>query len=455
MALPTLNISFLTMQVDINPTPKQKQCFKVLLDDKTNVVVFGGAAGGGKSWLGCTWIVTLCLKYPGIRCLIGRTVLATLKTTTLNTLFEVLSMMQLKSGEHYTFNGQSNILTFSNKSEILFKDLEDRPGDANKDSLGSMECTAIFVDEASQISALTFAVLKSRIRYKLNEYNLIPKILLTMNPSNNWIKKDFYLPYVQETLATNISFIPSLAYDNPFLPASYIQMLSELPLAQKKRLLDGDWNYLDSSNSLFDFESISRSVYRQTPNPQDKSIITADVARFGDDRTVFIVWKGLCVVDIQIYRKYSTTQLFTEIQSLMKAHSVHPNNVIVDSDGIGGGLADLVRATNFVNNSKALHDQNFTNLKSQCYFKLADYFKEGKISLNSMDPSTVDDLTQELLAITIKDVDKDSKMGVASKDEMKRILGKSPDISDAIMMRMLPEIRTQKSTGRYAPIWTI
>ena len=438
------------MVIDINPTKKQKQCFKLLLDDKTTIVTFGGSAGGGKSWLGCTWITTICLKYPGIRTLIGRSVLQQLKTTTLNTLFEVFSMMGLKSGEHYTYNGQSNIITFFNKSEIILKDLQYQPSDPNFDSLAGIEVTAVFVDEASQITYLCFSILKSRIRFKLNEYNLIPKILLTCNPAQNWIKKEFYLPFIQETLSENISFIPSLAFDNPYLPPSYIEILKGLPLAQKKRLLEGDWNYLENDDSLFDFDSIANSVYKSTPDPMDKKYITIDVARFGDDRSVVIVWVGLVVIDINIYRKLSTTELSTEIRALMTAHGVHPNNCIVDSDGVGGGVSDQIRGMNFVNNSKALHNQNFANLKSQCYVKLSDMFKDGKISINTMDPSVVDDLTQELLAVKLKDIDRDNKVAVQSKDEMKKILGKSPDISDCMMMRMLPEIKNFKATGRYA-----
>jgi hypothetical protein len=67
-----------------------------------------------------------------------------------------------------------------------------------------------------------------------------------------------------------------------------------------------------------------------------------------------------------------------------------------------------------------------------------------------LEPAVIDDLTQELLAVKLKDIDKDNKVAVQSKDEMKRILGKSPDLSDALMMRMMPEIKTLKSTGRYA-----
>jgi hypothetical protein len=67
-----------------------------------------------------------------------------------------------------------------------------------------------------------------------------------------------------------------------------------------------------------------------------------------------------------------------------------------------------------------------------------------------LDPTVIDDLTQELLSVRLKDTDKDNKVTVQSKDEMKKILGKSPDLSDALMMRMYYEIKNLKSTGRYA-----
>jgi hypothetical protein len=76
--------------------------------------------------------------------------------------------------------------------------------------------------------------------------------------------------------------------------------------------------------------------------------------------------------------------------------------------------------------------------------------KEGKISINVMDPNTIDTLTQELLSVRLKDTDKDNKIGVHSKDEMKKILGTSPDISDAVMMKMLFEVNTLKNTGKYS-----
>jgi hypothetical protein len=439
------------MEVNINLTKKQSQAWKLLMDNITNIVLYGGSAGAGKSWLGCLWITTLCLKYNGIRCLIGRTVLTQLKMTTLNTLFETLQSMGLKSTEHYTYNGQSNIITFQNGSEIVLKDLQYQPSDPNFDSLGGLELTAVFVDEAAQISQLAYNILKSRIRFKLNEYKLQPKILMTCNPGQVWLKKEFYLPYVQGTLSIDKAFVPALPLDNPHLPPSYIEMLKSLPPAQRRRLLEGDWNYMEEDDSLFNFDHISNSVFTNIPQGTDKKYMSVDVARFGADRSVVVIWSGLVVLDIKVYSKLSTTELSTEIRDLIRSHGIHINNVIVDTDGVGAGVGDQLKGcVNFVNNSSPLHGQNFTNLKSQCYVKLAEQFKEGKVSINLMDPTTVDELTQELLSVKLKDIDKDNKVGVQSKDEMKKVLGKSPDLSDALMMRMYYELKNLKSTGRYA-----
>jgi len=358
--------------------------------------------------------------------------------------------MNLKSGDHYVFNGQSNVMTFYNGSEIVFKDLEDKPSDVNKDSLGSLEISAAFIDEAAQISQLTYSIIKSRIRYKLKEYNLIPKILMTCNPAQNWLKREFYIPYIQETLDDNKVFIPSLAMENPHLPTTYIDMLRELPGQQRKRLLEGDWDYLNEDDSLFKFDEITGSIFKMEPNLNDKKVMTIDVARFGDDRSVVMIWFGLVLIDCKIYKKYSTTELYDEVKQLMKIHGIHPQNVVVDADGIGGGISDLLRAQNFVNNSSPFHAKNSTNVKPQCYVKLSEYFKENKLSINILEPSTIDDLTQELLGVKLKNLDRDNKISVQRKEEMKKQLGKSPDISDAMMMRMYFEVKQHKNAGKYS-----
>ena len=435
---------------DIKLTKRQTVAFEYLMDNTTTELCFGGSAGGGKSMLACLWLVAMCIKYEGIRTLLGRTTLSALKQTSLNTLFEVMKMSGMEADKHYNYNGQSNTITFNNKSEIILKDLEYKPSDPNFDSLAGLEITCAVIEEASQVTRTAYNIVKSRIRFKLNEYNLVPKVLLTTNPSQGFLKKEFYLPYMEATLSQNKKFIPSLPLDNPHLPQAYLDMLNTLPSEQRKRLLLGDWNYNEELDALFDFDSIAASSFKHAPNPSDKKYICIDVARFGGDSTIISIWIGLTIVEIIKYNKIDGDTLHKHITDLIAKHGIHPSQVIADSDGVGGFLVDRLRCTSFVNNARPLHEQNFTNLKSQCYIKLSDLIKEGKLSINVLDPVIVDELTTQLLAIKLKDVEKDGKVGVIGKDVMKKMLGVSPDIADSIMLRMYYEVKNLKSTGKYA-----
>ena len=438
------------MSINLNLTKKQSKTFKILLDEVHTEILYGGAKGSGKSYLGCVWVLYMCITYPGIRALIGRTVLTQLRVTTIKTLLDLFKDCGIKP-EHYNYNQQSNELRFSNGSEIVFRDLSYNPSDQNYDSLGGLELTIAFIDEVAQVSRQAYDVVRSLLRYKINEYKLTPKLFMSCNPSQSWLKQEFYLPHIQGTLDPNKVFIQALPTDNPNLPQSYLNILKSLPPKQMKRLYLGDWNYEGEQDNLFDFDLISESFFKLPPNPEDKKYMSVDVARYGDDRSTVIIFVGMVVVEIHVFKKLNTVDLSNEILGLIQKHNIERNKVIIDSDGVGGGVADQIRGSvNFVNNGRPLHEQNFSNLKSQCYNKLSDLFKEGKISINVLDPVVQDELTQELLSIRLKDMDKDNKISVQSKDDMKKILGRSPDISDALMMRCYWEIRNQKSTGRYA-----
>jgi PBSX family phage terminase large subunit len=437
------------MEINLNLTKKQSETFKILLDKTHREVLYGGAKGSGKSYLGSVWVLYMCLTYPGIRALIGRTVLTQLRVTTIKTLLDLFKTCGITT-EHYSYNQQSNEIKFFNGSEIVFRDLQYNPGDSQYDSLGGLEATICFIDEVAQVSRQAYDVVRSLLRYKINEYKLTPKLFMSCNPSQSWLKQEFYLPHVQGTLEPTKIFIQALPSDNKFLPPEYLEILKNLPPKQMKRLYLGDWNYEQEVDSLFDFDVIGASIFKTAPKVDDKKYMSVDVARFGSDRSVIVIWVGNVITEILTYTKLSTTELSAEITDLIAKYGIHPQNIVIDSDGVGGGVADMVRGKNFINNSSPLHKQNYTNLKSQCYIKLSEMFKEGLISINVLDPNTIDTLTQELLSVRLKDTDKDNKIGVHSKDEMKKILGTSPDISDAVMMKMLFEVQNHKNTGKYS-----
>jgi len=203
--------------------PKQNEALRVLGNSHpARVVLFGGAAGGSKSFIGCAWQISRRFKYPGTRGLIGRSKLDTLKKTTLKTFFEVAGMLGLAPNEHYTINNQTHVITFANGSEIILKDLFAYPSDPEFHSLGGLELTDAYVDESAQVSKRAIDILQSRIRFKLREYNLPPKMLLTCNPSKGWLYNEFYAPFKNDSLPGHLAFIPSLPTDNPHLPETYI-----------------------------------------------------------------------------------------------------------------------------------------------------------------------------------------------------------------------------------------
>lgn len=204
---------------------KQTIALDHLEDNTTLELLFGGGAGGGKTALGVYWQLKNRLKYPNTRGLIGRAVLKTLKETTLVSLFQIAKMQGLESGKHYKYNGQSNQIEFFNGSVILLKDLFAYPSDPNFDELGSLEITDAFIDEANQVTDKAKNIVRSRIRYQLDENNLIPKILYTCNPAKNWVYSDFYKPQLDGTLPTSKKFIPSLIDDNPFISKHYKESL--------------------------------------------------------------------------------------------------------------------------------------------------------------------------------------------------------------------------------------
>ena len=434
------------MKIDLEFTPKQSKAIRYLFDRETSEVLFGGGAGGGKSYIGCAWIIYSCIQYKGIRCLIGRSKLDNLKKTTLNTFFEVCKMWGLKAGKNYEYNGSSNIITFSNGSQVMLKDLFHYPSDPNYDSLGSLELTMAFIDECNQITQKAKAILSSRIRYKLDEFNLIPKMLMTCNPAKNWVYNEFYLPNKQNKLPIHRKFIQALASDNIHISEHYEEQLLKLDIISRERLLYGNWEYDDSEDKLIEYNAIL-NIYENTLQQEGEKYISADIARFGKDKTVIIYWNGLRAEKIKVLATNTITQAANEIREIQRTYGVKLSNIIVDDDGVGGGVRDILKCKGFVNNGKVINGENYQNLKTQCYYKLAEYINTGKMYVHTNNTNIKEELTKELEQVRRDKIDKDTKLAILPKEKVKQILGRSPDYSDALMMRMYYELRP--NIGKY------
>ena len=375
--------------------------------------------------------------------MIGRAVLKTLKETTLVSFFQVAKMQGLEAGKHYKYNGQMSQIELFNGSIILLKDLYSYPSDPNFDELGSLEITDAFIDEANQIEDKARNIIKSRIRFQLDENDLIPKVLYTCNPAKNWTYSEFYKPQVDNTIAPNKRFVASLIDDNPFISKHYKENLLTLDTVSKERLLFGNWEYSNDPSTLIDYDKIL-DCFSSTFVPSGTHYISCDVARFGSDSTVIGIWDGLRV-KLHQYQGKSVVEVANIIKAFQLEYQVPNSQVVVDSDGVGGGVADMIiGCKNFVNNSSPLENpttrqkENFDNLKSQCYYKLAEYINDSKIYINAFG-TIKEKIIQELEQVKQKSVDNDGKKGIIPKDKVKALIGRSPDFSDCLAMRMVFE----------------
>ena len=171
------------------------------------------------------------------------------------------------------------------------------------------------------------------------------------------------------------------------------------------------------------------------------------MARFGSDKTVIMYWEGLYVKKIRTLLKSAINDVVSEVRVIQQAEAVPLRNIIIDEDGVGGGAKDYLRCQGFVNNARALKGENYQNLKTQCYYKLADLINKAQIGITCNDVTIKNNIIEELKQVRMKDADKDNKLQMIPKDTVKAILGRSPDYSDALAMRMFYEI--DSNFGKY------
>lgn len=176
--------------------------------------------------------------------------------------------------------------------------------------------------------------------------------------------------------------------------------------------------------------------------------MVVDVAGEGQDRTVVSVWEGLRLVHLYVEAKSSGPDLVAIIDAMAKDEHIGRSRIVVDSDGLGGmGVADYLKGcVRFHGGAKAVVQDgdkgpNFGNLRSQCYYLLAELVNGRHIGIDPDLSHYRVDLTMELEHIRRKEDIAEGKLKVIPKAEIKESMGRSPDFADVLMMRMWFELR--------------
>jgi hypothetical protein len=236
-----------------NPGPQTD-----FLSADEDIVLYGGAAGGGKSYA----MVVDPLRnahHPKHRAVIVRKTMPELKE-----LLDAARELYPKFDPKVRFRENPQpTFKFSSGAEIMFRFL-DRPDDKYK--FQGIAYTYIGFDELSQHeTAEGFHYLRSRLRTAIGEDEddgLKCYVRATANPGSMWVyemfikdreaNKTFVLPGTEhEEHPTTVRFIPAKLEDNPYLARDgrYRSVLRSLDDTLRKQLLDGDW--LASKDNMF------------------------------------------------------------------------------------------------------------------------------------------------------------------------------------------------------------
>jgi phage terminase large subunit len=445
------------LRFDPHGNAKQEEAAMAWMDPTVTDIYYGGAKGGAKSFTGVNLIFGDALTYPNTRYFIARKKLNDLRKFTIPTVSKVFDAWGVKAEKCLVFNGHDNFYQCHNGSKILLLEAALMPSDPLYERFGSMEFTRGWIEEAGEFDVAAKNNLAASIgRWKNDEYRLTRKLLQTGNPSKNYTYRDYYKPWRNDQLKPHQRFIQASIQDNKMIDKGYVEQLEQsLSKNEKERLLFGNWEYDDDPASLIQYDCIL-DIFNNNHVQGGEKKITVDVARLGGDKIVVIEWDGWRG-RVKWYEKQTLDKTGSIIEQLRYTMGIGHSDVLVDEDGMGGGIVDFLKFKGFVNNSRAIPSpigpmdsnnnpipENFDNLKSQCYFRLAERINKKLLYLQCETEEVKQWIIEELEQVKQKALDSDMKKGVVPKDKIKELIGRSPDFADTIMMREYFELKPKR-----------
>ena len=220
--------------------------------------------------------------------------------------------------------------------------------------------------------------------------------------------------------------------------------------------------YIENQGSLFKQEALV-DVFSNTVTKTGTKYLLVDIADDGSDKTIFSFWEDLEEYRREKYEHLNTEDIVVQIQEYAKEDRIAYSRIAVDGIGVGAGVAsnsqlsgiinyksslgaiktdmDPVRLPNVSYTRNAILVSDYRNLRSQCIFTLADKVNKHEIA-SKLTGREKENIIDELS--TYQDVSKgDGKRMATQKEDVKELLGHSPDESDCFIMRMYFELRNK------------
>lgn len=172
-------------------------------------------------------------------------------------------------------------------------------------------------------------------------------------------------------------------------------------------------------------------------NPIAPRILICDVARFGNDQTVFGLRIGKTFVSLQKFRGLDTMQIAARFIEWIEG--IGPDAIIVDGGGVGGGVVDQLttqgyEVISYMGGLKALDERKCANRRSETWLRAKMWLAAGG-AVDPDDKEIFDDLTGPEYMF-----DKKWRLQLETKEDMTARGLPSPDTGDTLAMSFCVDV---------------
>jgi hypothetical protein len=254
------------------PYPKQDEFLEACNSGKYTVLTYGGAMGGGKSFVAIAYLIFLCKVYPNSKWCVIRDSVPTMKKTALETFKKLCPMNFLQN-----FNQNDLTATFTNGSRIIFM-AEDYQNDKDFDRFKGLEVNGFLLEQIEELQEGLLDVCLIRAgRWRIDPMPK-PIILATVNPTQNWVKTRIFEAYRKGTLPDDWYYLPATIVDNQELSSDpdYMKNLSRLDPLTYRRYVLGDWDAFEVKAPFFYAFKEEKHVKPVTYNPMLEVMLSFD-----------------------------------------------------------------------------------------------------------------------------------------------------------------------------------
>jgi len=205
---------------------------------------------------------------------------------------------------------------------------------------------------------------------------------------------------------------------------------------------------------LISLELTEPCLHRERVAGTGKRQLGIDPARFGSDRTAFVLRQGRRIVQIAVYAKLDTMETVGRILAVVAPW--HVDDIFIDTIGLGSGVYDRLKelcdqgriscTLHAVNVAETAPEKEKADaaqgrkLRDFLWLRCATWLRDDSPIFGCPDDMLNLELAGELSSTKLR-VDSDGLLVVESKDDMKRRLGHSPDLADALCCTFAPVVQ--------------